>query len=316
MSKWIKKDLFDDYVKKKEQEQEKGESTSFLKRSDIVWPNPTAGSTTQPEVYEGRFLPDPNGEFTLKYFYHMWKTDKWNYVFCEKTHDINNYCPVCSLVNKLYAGTSKDKALASMIKRKTRHVGNFYIVSDKRDLKVTDEAEMNEGKVKLYEFPDKVDAKIKLQLLDKKEGLGADIFDPGEDGYNFILRIKSTKPDGSGRTYPDYSDSDFSRKPSVLGNDKMINQIMNNRYDIKEYVNSLTTPRDRIIAILESEMLYDLVKDEWSKVDKSINEDNSKDIDTDDDVKSKSNDEDDVPIEVEDDSDDDLLKELESIVNN
>lgn len=315
-SKWINNELFNKFVEKKEQEQETSSKT-FIKKSEVVWTNPSAGSATQPEVYEGRFLPDPNNEFSGKYYYHFWKTgDKWHYVFCQKTWNFENYCPICSLTNKLYMGTQKDKSLASNMKRKVRHVSNFYIVSDPRDTKVSEPDKKATGKVKLYEFPDKVDAKIKLQLLDKNEGLGSQIFDPGEDGHNFILRIKSTKPDGNGKTYPDYSDSDFSRKSSAIGTDKQIKTIMDSRYSISEYIKGIETSKEQIVEILKNEFLYDVVKDEWEKICPEIRSEisASKNIAVDDDNAIKEDVEkqkDDVPVDIGED--DDLLKELENM---
>lgn len=316
MSKWINKDLFNQYVEKKENEQI--ETKTFIRKSERVWPNPTAGTTTQAEIYEGRFLPDPKNNFTSKYFYHMWKSaDKWNYVFCPKTWDFNNYCPICALTNKLYMGTSKDKSIASQMKRKSRHVANFYIITDKRDLKVLEEEKKMEGKVKIYEFPDKVDAKLKLQLLDKNEGLGYQIFDPGDEGHNFILRIKSTKPDVNNKSYPDYADSDFSRKSSAIGTDKKIKEIMDSRYELDEYIKSLETPKENIITILKNEMLYDIIKDEWMKQDGDISDkrdgitENETDIEEVEKLKKlNKKEEDDVPIDLTDE-DDDLLKELD-----
>lgn len=310
MSKWIDKGLFDKYVETKEKEQE-ASSKSFVRKSDIVWTNPNAGSTTQPEVYEGRFLPDPDSIFSSKYFYHMWKAgEKWNYVFCSKTWDFNNYCPICALTNKLYMGTAKDKSLASLMKRKTRHVANFFIVSDPRDSKIAEAEKKATGKTKIYEFPDKVNDKLKLQLFDKSEGLGSQIFDPGEDGHNFILRIKSTKPDSNGKTYPDYADSDFSRKSSAIGTEKQIKEVMETRFNLKTYIQSLETPRETIIEMLRSEMLYDLIKDEWDKNQPGakLNTKQEDDVpDYGDDKETKKTSE---PVNVDDDE---LLRELENM---
>ena len=309
MSKWIDKKLFEKYVENKEKEQVETART-FVRKSDVVWTNPTAGTATQAEIYEGRFLPDPKGIFSSKYFYHMWKAgEKWNYVFCPKTWDFNNYCPICALTNKLYMGTAKDKVMAGLMKRKIRHVANFYIISDPRDSKISDADKKMSGKIKIYEFPDKVESKLKMQLLDKSEGLGSQIFDPGEDGHNFILRIKSTKPDGNGKSYPDYADCDFSRKSSAIGTEKQIKDIMDSRYDLIEYIKGLETQKEIIVEMLRTEMLYDIVKDEWEKhspvPELNTKQDKKDDVPdfSDDDVKS-------TPV---DDSDDDLLKELEAM---
>lgn len=309
MSKWIDKQLFEKYVENKEKEAVET-NKSFVRKSDVVWANPTAGSVTQAEIYEGRFLPDPNNVFSSKYYYHMWKAgEKWNYVFCSKTWDFNNYCPICALTNKLYMGTAKDKSVAGLMKRKARHVANFHVISDPRDSKIADAEKKASGKTKIYEFPDKVESKLKMQLLDKSEGLGSQIFDPGEDGHNFILRIKSTKPDPNGKSYPDYADCDFSRKASAIGTEKQIKDIMESRFKLDEYVKGLETPKETIVEMLKSEMLYDLVKDEWEKNSPGAKLNTKQDVVVDD-VPDKIGDE--APRKV-DTTDDELLKELENM---
>jgi len=309
MSKWINKELFEKYVENKEKEAVET-NKSFVRKSDVVWQNPTAGTVAQAEIYEGRFLPDPDNIFSSKYFYHMWKAgEKWNYVFCSKTWDFNNYCPICALTNKLYMGTAKDKSIASLMKRKSRHVANFFIVSDPRDAKIADAEKKATGKTKIYEFPDKVESKLKMQLLDKSEGLGSQIFDPGEDGHNFILRIKSTKPDPNGKSYPDYADCDFSRKSSAIGTEKQIKDVMDSRFNLKTYVQGLETPKETIVEMLKSEMLYDLVKDEWDKHSPAT-------LNTKQDIADVPDHGDDVKETHKpkvDDSDDDLLAELEAM---
>lgn len=313
MSKWINKQLFEKYVENKEKEQVET-NKSFIRKSDVVWANPTAGSVTQAEIYEGRFLPDPENVYSSKYFYHMWKAgEKWNYVFCPKTWDFNNYCPICALTNKLYMGTVKDKSVAGLMKRKSRHVANFYVVSDPRDSKIVDLEKKASGKTKIYEFPDKVESKLKMQLLDKNEGLGSQIFDPGEEGHNFILRIKSTKTDANGKSYPDYADCDFSRKSSAIGTEKQIKDIMDTRYNLITYIKGLETPRETIVEMLRSEMLYDLVKDEWEKHSPSVKLNTKQDVADDVPDHGDGNDVKSTPPNKVDDSDDDLLRELENM---
>lgn len=265
-SKWIDKELFTKYQEEKEQEQAQT-ATLGIRRSELLWPTPSPGSTTKPEVYEGRMLPDKKGKFTKKYFYHFWRTgDKFNNVFCPKTYDFNNYCPICSVTSKLYLGNAKDKQAAKNYKRKEKHVTNFFIVDDPRDSKIEDAEKKMVGNVKVYEFPNKVESKIRNEILDKKQGLGYAIFDPGEDGFNLILKIKSTKPDETGKSFPDYSDSTFSRKPSAIGTEKEIKVLMGKTYDLDDYIKSLETTDDDIKTILKNEMLWDLISDEWSKL--------------------------------------------------
>lgn len=261
-SKWIDKNLFDNYATEKEQEKDK----SVNKRSDIVWATPEAGTEDKPKIYEGRFLPDLKGKFTKSYFYHMFQMDdKWQFVLCPKTHDFDNFCPFCSAVNKLYMGSKADKDIAPKYKRKARNVSNWYVVDDPRDSSIQDETKKSVGKVKLYEYPDKVDAKLKTEILDKKEGLREAIFDPSAEGHNFILRVKQTKKDAKGKAYPDYSDSTFSRKASALGTDTEIKKIMESRYSIEDYIKTLEITQDDMIKILKTEMLWDLIGEDTLK---------------------------------------------------
>ena len=265
-SKWINRDLFNDYATSKAEEATT-QTNNALRRSEFVWQSPQAGTADKPKVYEGRFLPDQKGKFTRRYMYHMWKSgDKWIFYLCPKTDGMDKFCPVCSVVNSLYSGTQEDKNVAFRMKRKERHVGNFYVVDDPRDKDQDDAAKKASGKVKLYEFPGKLESKLKNEILDKKEGLGYAIFDPGNEGHNIIIKIKSTKPDAKGNTYPDYSDSIFSRKSLALADsDKEIKEIMASTYSIDEYIDSMKMSKEDTIKMLKNEMLWDAIEDEWNR---------------------------------------------------
>jgi hypothetical protein len=262
--KWIDKDLFAKYVETKEQEAEpKGQG---MRRSDFVWPTPAAGTADKPKVYEGRLLQDPKGLFTKKYYYHMWKSgEKMVFVLCPKTDDFNNWCALCAVTSKLYTGTDTDKKLASDVKRKERHVANFYIVDDPRDKEIDDDEKKHSGKVKIYEFPGKLESKVKQEVTDKKEGLGAAIFDPSAEGYNLIIKIATTKADKNNKTYPDYSNSTFSRRSSSLGTDKEIDAIMKSRYSLKEYLDGMKTEDEALQTLLKNERLWEMIQDEWAR---------------------------------------------------
>jgi hypothetical protein len=263
MSKWIDKDLFDKFVQEKESEAERKKTT---RRADRVWQTPAMGTVDKPRIYEGRFLPDPTGKFYVRYYYHGFRSgERWFFPLCEKTHDFYNWCPFCSITSKLYLGTQADKKVAGVYKRKERFVGNFYIVDDMRDSEKQDETEKVAGTVKLYEFPSEVETKLKTMVTDRKHGLGYSIFDPGDDGYNFIIKVRATKKAEDGKQWPVYSDSEFARKAAALGTEKQIKTIMESRFDLNEYVDSLRLPDEDIQTVLKNEMLWDLVKEEWSK---------------------------------------------------
>lgn len=313
-SKWISKNLFENYVEEKQKEVT--EKPSTMRRMDYVWPSPQAGTAEKAKIYEGRFLPDQRGKFTKKYYYHMWKSgEKWIFYLCPKTHGMDKFCPVCAVVNSLYTGTADDKKVAFKMKRKERHIGNFYVVDDPRDKEIDDDTKKSSGKVKIYEFPSKLESKLKNEVLDKKEGLGLAIFDPGPEGHNIIIKIKSTKQDAKGNSYPDYSDSIFSRKPSAIADsDAEIKKIMSSTYDIEEYIKSMEMGKEDTLKMLKNEMLFDMVEAEWNRA-YGVKEEKAKEKSA---AKAKINDDDDVPESVGEEkeeglSDDALMDELRNM---
>ena len=192
----------------------------------------------------------------------MWQTgDKWIFALCTKTHDFKNYCPFCSANNKLYNGTSDDKKQAYQIKRKERFVSNWYISKDPRDQDKEAENKV-EGKVKLYEFPSKIEQKLKKEITDRKRGYGYQVFDPSKDGRDMIIEVLSTKKDDKGNQYPDYSNSGFSREQYALGTDDEIEALMNSCTDLNEYIKSKELDKDKVVEILKNEFLWDIVEQE------------------------------------------------------
>jgi hypothetical protein len=267
MSKWIDKELFQKFAEQKTKEAEQEQQKQGSSRMGKVWKTPERGSVDRPKTYEGRFLPDPNGDFYKKYCYHMFMSgEQWQFVLCPKTHDFENWCPWCSVTQKLFMGGSEDKKQAYIYKRKEKFVGNFFIVKDPRDAEQEDPDNKVENTVRLYEFPGRVESKLKQEITDTKQGYGLSIFDPGEEGYNFILKVKSTKKDNQGRTWPDYSDSMFSRQSEALGSDRQIKQILNSCFDLEEYVKNLEKSEDENIELLKVEMVWEMVEDEHKRM--------------------------------------------------
>ena len=150
------------------------------------------------------------------------------------------------------------------MKRKEKFVGNFFVAKDPRDADRDAEKKMV-GKVKLYEFPSQVEKKLKNEITDRDEGYGDQIFDPSENGRNFILKVLSTKKQEDGRTWPDYSSSTFSRSQSALGSDDDIDALMQTCTDLAEYVKSMETSQDKMVEILKAEFLWEIVEDECLK---------------------------------------------------
>ena len=263
MSKWINKDLFSKFQDQKKEEKEAPKSSA--RRSDLVWPTPDKGTDIDPIVYKLRFLSDQKGQFYKMYYYHMYKSgEKWVFVICPKTEGFDNYCPFCSITNKLYMGTAADKRLANNYKRKKKFVGNILIVNDPRDSEREEDKKCN-GLVKLYEFPQKVEMKLKEEITDP-EGLGMQIFDPGKDGFDFVLKVLATKRDGDGNSWPDYAQSNFSRRAAAIAeSEASIDKIMKSTIDINEYIDSMKKDESEIVKLIKAEMLFDMVKDEFKR---------------------------------------------------
>lgn len=264
MSRWISKDLFKEFQKEKIEEKDSKSGGNFI-RSNLLWPTPEKGTMEQAKVYEGRFVPDKKGEFYKKYYYHMFQSgETWYFVICPKTDNFKDYCPFCSSVSKLYSGSKQDMVNAYNIKRKERFVSNFYVARDFRD-EERDEEKKCVGKVKLYEFPSKLEQKLKKEVTDKDQGYGLEVFDPGENGRNFIIEVLSTKKDKNGKQWPDYSNSGFSRSQSALGTEEEIDALMETCVDIAEYIDSKRVDKDKQLEILKSEFLFGLIEDECAK---------------------------------------------------
>lgn len=331
MSKWINKELFNKFADEKRNEADKPTERS-TRRSELAWKNPEKGTPDKPKIYEGRFLPDPKGIFYKKYHYHMFKTgDQWTFFLCPKTFGMEEFCPWCFVTSHLYMGTKADKKMAYNYKRKDKFAANWYVVNDPRDSETQSDEDKVSGKVRAYEFPGKVEQKLKAQITDKRNGLGPSIFDPGKDGFNFILKVASTKKDADGKEFPDYSLSEFGRKNYPLGSEEEIEKIMSTTIDLEDYIKSMERDEEDVVAALKQHMVWDIVEPEWKRAkgieeptkveeddipDFKFGKDNSSEENTKNTTEEKAE-EDEPPFDVdegdEDMSDSDLLKELENL---
>lgn len=264
MSKWLDKKKFKEWDEKKSTEQEDTtDNQSFYNK----WRNPTMGSVGKPKEYEFRLLPDTDGSGYKGYFYHMFLVgETWKFFLCPKTNGLDCYCPWCQITQILYKGTASDKKKASDYKRKQKYVSNIFIINDPRDLEQTDDSRRVNGTVRLYEFPPTVEKMFKSEVTDKKNGYGAQIFNPEEDGFNFLLKIEAKKPDQNQKVWPDYAPSMFARRPSAIADsDQQLEDIMASRIPLEEYIKSLELPIDEHKKMLKEEMVWDDVESEFNK---------------------------------------------------
>lgn len=316
MSKWIKKDAFAVFREKIKEDESKAAKSDFNGR----WDTPEKGKQDKPNVYELRLIPDPNGSFYKKILYHMFKVDdKWIFTICPKSFDMENWCSCCATSSKLYTGTEADKKDATLLKRKEKYVVNAFIVEDPRD-EDKDADKKVTNTVKLYEFPGKVEALIRAAMTDDKNGVGIGAFDPSEEGYNFILKVGATKPDGDGKTWPDYSLSSFARRPSPLAeSDKEIEEILSKAYVLDDYLKTLEKDEKDLIKALKSLGFFDLISSDYQRIKGIVDEDNEKSSKTSKSVETESITEQKVTQskttskQESTDLDDELLKELESL---
>lgn len=263
MSKWLDKKKFKEWDEQKSTEQDNtNENQSFYKK----WMNPKMGGQGKPKEYEFRLLPDLDGSGYKGYFYHMFQVgETWKFFSCPKTHGLDKYCPWCQITQLLYKGTASDKKKAGDYKRKQKYVSNVYIVNDPRDADESDDERKVSGSVRLYEFPMTVEKMFKKEITDKKNGYGQSIFDPEEDGVNFMLAIEAKKPDANGKVWPDYTPSMFNRRPSEMiedGGD--LDEVMEARVELAEYIDSLGLTSDEHKSLLKEEMVWDDVEDEFN----------------------------------------------------
>lgn len=269
MSKWINESDFEkfqsDIKSEVENQANKGNKNPFM---NVMFPTkdikgmPWKGPEENPAMYEMRLLPNPSGGFYKKFYYHMFESpsgsNNWKYFQCPKTHDFNAYCPICSATNKLWTGSDDDKATAKRLKRKEKCISNIYLIDDPRDNMRSEDKKLNNS-VLLYEFPPQVEKIIKSQLTDKKNGIGSEMFDP-EDGYNLILKV------GTNGTWPSYTMSTFSRRSSPVDDDpSRVDEIMSQRHEINEYIESNGSDINDMVDILKEEMLFDLIEVEHSR---------------------------------------------------
>jgi len=327
MSKWINNKKFEKFKESKKEEKANASDDNGTGNFFLKWKNPTPGTQDSPKEYRIRLLPDKNQDFYTKYYYHFFQTDdktKTYYIKCPKTDNFSNFCPWCFINQQLWKGNKSDKEKANRYKRNVRFAVNAFIRHDPRDSDVKDEERKVTGKVRLYEFPATLEKKISNELTNEEEGYGVKIFDP-EEGNDFVISVASKPPDKNGNVWPDYTLTQFSRKQnSIADSEEEVKEIMENVYDLSEYLEKMSMNWESHEKLLKEEMVWDYVEDVFKKnVKKSDNDEEkstkSKNIPENDENHEKSTESEETSVNSEnsenDDncSEEDLVEELKNL---
>jgi hypothetical protein len=80
------------------------------------------------------------------------------------------------------------------------------------------------------------------------------------------LKVLSTKKDDRGNSWPDYSNSKFERRSEALGSDSDIEGLMDQCYDINEYLDTLRKTEEDLVKLVKEEMLFDMISDEYTQL--------------------------------------------------
>lgn len=163
---------------------------------------------------------DGSGVPYVKLMHHGFKgVGGWFIENCPTT--IGENCPVCKSNSDNWETdekTSRDRG------RRTSYFNNILVVTDpqKKD---------NEGKVFIFKFGKTIYDKIMEKIRPPADSLieKVDVFDY-EVGMNFRLHIKPKK--SGNQTYNDYSSSEFVGHVVPVGDEKQIEQIEENLFNL------------------------------------------------------------------------------------
>lgn len=178
-----------------------------------------------------RFLPNKDQDeipFVRKYT-HAFKDDstgRWYIENSLSTLGTKDY--IAEQNSELWnSGLEENKELAKKRKRKLNYVSNILVIKDS-------ESPENEGKVHKFYYGKKIFDKI-CAAAKPEEDLGEDpinVFDP-IGGADFLLR--QTVVAG----FPNYDSSKFSsKKPLFAGDQKKIDAILSQCYDLNEEISA------------------------------------------------------------------------------
>lgn len=176
-----------------------------------------------------RFLPAPDGEAVpfVRYFRHFFKGPNGQIYSENSLTSLGQSDPVSEYNSLLWNSTSDDNSPARKQardqKRQLKFVSNIYVVKDPGNPE-------NEGKVFLYEYGQKIFAKIEEKMTPRYEDEEpVNVFDLWS-GANFRIKIK--KVGG----YINYDDSSFASPNALLDSDEDLEKIWKKTQPLKPFV--------------------------------------------------------------------------------
>ena len=178
-----------------------------------------------------RFLPDNSEDLQeyIKIYEHAFqypsKTEGGRWYIEKNLKTVGKPDPVGEYINMLWnTGLESNKTIARNIKINNRAISNILVISDKEQPEC-------EGKVYLYKYGTKILGKILESINPTVPGeVPMNPFDVYEGG-DFKLVMKRTKEG------PNYDNSKFSPPSQVAKNDKELEKILNQTYELNEFTN-------------------------------------------------------------------------------
>lgn len=173
-----------------------------------------------------RFLPgkDINKTPWVRVYSHGFQgpTGKW---YIEKSRTtLGEQDPVSEYNSKLWnSGIESNKEVARKQKRRTSYYANVLVVKDPAN-------PMNEGKVMIYQFGQKIFDKIMASM--QPEFADEEAVNPFDliEGANFRIKIKIV----SG--YWNYDSSEFERASALSEDESKLESVFNAQHDVHEFI--------------------------------------------------------------------------------
>jgi len=199
-----------------------------------------------------RFLPSQDGTPFVKFHTHNFQymvdgQKKFWIKNCINDFGYDRECPICKKNQEYYNSSfDSDKKIATARKRKLNFVSNILVIKNPAKPE-------EEGKVFLYNYGLKIYEKIKDKMFpsDEKKALGEGSYDeyiPFDlyEGADFLFeQCKQGE-------YPNYDKSTFLKQKAV-GTDKFIDTVMEQVYDLSEFVGEDKYPsNEEVVKALSS----------------------------------------------------------------